>query len=82
MAYSQFGSGGAAVGHRPGEPGYRGAPYREPTINTDRGAGNGGLTAPASPTTAPNPQQASGYTGSYAPQPDTIKTSPKPSRDT
>jgi type IV secretion system protein VirB6 len=78
MAFSQFGGGGGPVGHRPGESGYRGSSYSGPSVNTDREAGHRGSAASSSPTTVPNPQQTSGYTGSYAPQPDTIKTNPKP----
>lgn len=76
MAYSQFGGGAGHVGQRPGEAGYRGeSSYSQPQVNPRKTDGH---TASESSTGGSNAAPVTGYTGSYAPQPDVIKNSSTP----
>ena len=71
--FLQFGGGAGHVGQRPGEAGYRGgSSYIDPPTNPRN---TDGATARESSAVAPNASPATGYSGSYAPQPDIIKNS-------
>jgi len=76
MAFSQFGTpGGAPVGQRPGEPGYRGVDHQPPQSNNDRPDARVG-SQNQSPSFSGNPVATPAY-GANVASPDVVKTGPR-----
>jgi len=75
LAFSQFGNGGGAPGgQRPGEAGYRGqSNYSTSVFDASRSSGDRAAEIPRSSNSG-SQATTGGYTGSYNPSPDVVKT--------